>query len=262
MKKAGLRDVQASFQNHLLALPSDIAQEIVDAGGIAVEHRLRIYHNAYRLRLIECLQDSFEKTWAYLGDSAFEAAALAYVEATPSSHRNLRWYGSTFPHWLAERFPDDGDIAELAQIDWQLRSAFDGPDATPVAPAELAGLAEDDWETIGFRFVPTLRLLPIRYNTVAIWHALDEEQAPPEVAALPAPSWLLIWRVGWQPHFRTIGAVEQAALSQLLDGASFAAVCAALSERFSDAEAATVAGESLGTWLQDEMIAGLSRPLP
>lgn len=253
-----LRAVQTAFHDHLLNQPSDIAQQVVDGGRIGVDLRLHIYHNAYRMRLVECLQDSFEKTWTYLGDSAFEAAALSFIEATPPSLRSLRWYGDAFPAWLAERFPDDGDIAELAAIDWQLRRAFDGPDADPIPPAGLAGLAEDDWETVGFRFVPTLHLLPIRYNTVAIWHALDEEQAPSVVVPLPEPAWLLIWRIGWQPHFRTVGAVEQAALSQLLEGASFAAVCASLSRQFSDEEAAAVAGESLGIWLHDEMIAGLT----
>ncbi len=266
MSAIGLRAVQAAFHDYLLDLPSDIARQVVEGGKIGVDHRLHIYHNAYRMRLLECLRDSFGKTWTYLGDSAFESAALAFIEATASSYRNLRWYGDALPRWLAESFPDDGDIAELAEIDWRLRRAFDGPNADPLPPADLAELAElaelaaEDWETIGFRFVPTLYLLPIRYNTVGIWHALDAEQVPPAAALLEEPTWLLIWRKDWQPHFRTIRTVEHAALSQLLEGAPFADVCTALSQQFSDEEAAAVAAQSLGTWLQDEMIVGLTHP--
>lgn len=260
MNPTGLRAVQVAFHDHLLDLPSDIAQQVVEGGKIGVDHRLHIYHNAYRMRLLECLQDSFGKTWTYLGDSAFESAALAFIAATTSAYRNLRWYGDAFPRWLAESFPEDGDIAELADIDWQLRRAFDGPNAAPLPPADLAGLAAEDWETVGFRFAPTLSLLPIRYNSVGIWHALDAEQLPPSAALLEEPVWLLIWRKEWQPHFRTIRTVEHAALTQLLEGASFADVCADLSRQFSDEEVAAVASQSLAAWLQDEMIVGLTHP--
>ena len=258
MKLPALTDLQAAFHDHLLSLPSAISQEVSKGGRIGVNHRLHIYHNAYRARLLENLQDAYEKTWAYLGDETFESSALAFIEDNPPTHRNLRWHGVEFPHWLEKRFPEDGDIAELALIDWQLRRAFDGPDASPVQAAELAGLAAEDWASVGFQFVPTLFIAPIRFNSVAIWHALDQERAPPAAEPLPAPTWLLIWRKGWQPHFRTIQAAEHAALMQVQGGASFAQVCADLGEQFSDQEAASVAAESLRTWLLDEMIAGLT----
>ncbi|MHB1051636.1 MAG: HvfC/BufC family peptide modification chaperone [Thiobacillus sp.] len=258
MKSFALTDLQVAFHDHLLNLSSDIAREVSEGGRIGADHRLHIYHNAYRVRLLENLQDAYEKTWAYLGDETFESSALAFIEGNPPKHRNLRWHGAELPQWLAVRFPQDRDIAELALIDWQLRLAFDGPDASPVQTVELAGLAAEDWASVGFQFVPTLFIVPVRFNSVAIWHALDQEQAPPAAEALPAPAWLLIWRKGWQPHFRTIQAAEYAALMQLQGGASFAQVCADLGEQFSDQEAANVAAESLRTWLQDEMIVGLT----
>lgn len=258
MKTSGLTRVQIAFHDHLLNLPNTITHEVVEGGRIDIDHRLHIYQNAYRVRLQENLQDAFEKTWAYLGDEAFESAARAFIEACPPQHRNLRWHGAAFPQWLAKRFPDDLDIAELALIDWQLRQAFDGSNATPVSATDLAGLSAEDWRTVGFRFVPTLFIAPLCFNSVAIWHALDQEQVPPAVEPLPDPAWLLIWRKGWQPHFRTIQAAEHAALLQLQGGVSFAQVCADLAEQFSDEEVASVAAERLRTWLQDEMIAELA----
>jgi len=258
VKSPELIDLQVAFHDHLLNLPSAISQEVSEGGRIGVDHRLHIYHNAYRVRLLENLQDAYEKTWGYLGDETFESSALAFIEGNPPRHRNLRWHGAEFPQWLANQFPEDLDIAELALIDWQLRHAFDGLDATPVQPAELAGLSAEDWATVGFRFVPTLFIAPLRFNSVNIWHALDQDQAPPVAEILHQPTWLLIWRKGWQPHFRTIQAAEHAALLQLQGGASFAQVCADLGEQFSDQEAASVAAESLRTWLQDEMLVGLT----
>ena len=258
MKHPHLGELQTGFHNHLMNLPNSFAREVTDDGRITVDLRLHIYHNAYRLRLIEALQDAFEKTWLYLGDSMFEAAAREFIDETPPQNRNLRWYGTDFPEWLAKRFPEDLDISELAMIDWQLRRAFDGPNALPVQPDELAKIEPEQWETVGFRFAPTLFMAPLRYNSIAIWHALDQEQTPPAAEFLPEPAWLLIWRKEWQPHFRTIDAVEFAALSQLQEGASFAQVCAYLSETFSEQDTATTVAESLHNWLQDELIVGLT----
>jgi hypothetical protein len=257
MKALALGGLQAAFHDHLLNGSRTIAQEVMSGGRIAVAHRLHIYHNAYRVRLLENLRDAFEKTWTYLGDDRFEASALAFIEEHPPRHRNLRWHGADFPQWLADRFPEDADIAELATIDWQLRHAFDGPNATPLAPTVLAGLSAEQWETVGFQLAPTLFLAPLRYNTVSIWHALDQEQTPPIAEALPDPAWLLIWRKGWQPHFRTLDAVEHAALSQLRGGASFAQLCDSLSRQCSAQQAAAVAATHLRTWLGDELIVGL-----
>ena len=258
MKALELTGLQIAFHDHLLSQPSAIAQEVIAGGRISVAHRLHIYHNAYRVRLLENLRDAFEKTWAYLGDATFETSALAFIEANPPQHRNLRWHGAAYPEWLANQFPKDQDIAELALIDWQLRHAFDGPNATPVDAAQLAELAPEDWESVGFQFAPTLFIAPLRYNTVGIWHALDQEQVPPIAEVLTEPSWLLIWRKAWQPHFRTIQAVEHAALTQLQSGAAFATVCASLSQQFSEQEATTVAAEHLRTWFLDELIVGLT----
>ncbi len=256
MKHPQLSELQTGFHNHLLDLPNSFVQEVADGGGITVNHRLNIYHNAYRVRLVETLQDAFEKTWAYLGDELFESAAREFVEETPPHNRNLRWYGADFSEWLAKRFPEDLDISELAMVDWQLRRAFDGPNATPLRAEALAKLEPAQWETLGFRFVPTLFIAPLQYNTISIWHALDQEQTPPVAERLPEPAWILIWRKEWQPHFRTIKSAEQAALSLLMEGKSFAEVCSDLSEQFSEQEAAAIAANSLYAWLQDELILG------
>lgn len=111
---------------------------------------------------------------------------------------------------------------------------------------------------MGFAFAPTLFVAPLRFNTLTIWHALDQAHSPPVAEPLPQPAWLLIWRKGWQPHFRTVQAAERAALLQLQGGASFAEVCAGLGEMVSDQEATRVAAGYLRSWLQDALIVGLT----
>lgn len=250
-----LARVQGDFQHYLLNVASAIAEQVRPGGRIPVDKRLGIYHNAYRVRLVDTLRDTFEKTWTYLGDSAFEQCARAYVEAHPPTHRSLRDYGAALPDWLAARFPNDPDIAELARMDWLLRQAFDGPNAEALPLEALAGLAANDWETLGFRLVPTLELSPLGFNTPAIWGALDQNQPPPAAQRLPAPAWLCVWRRGWQPHFRTLDETEFAALSALRAGARFADVCQTLSEAHADS---ALSAHYLRRWLTEGLIAGLT----
>lgn len=253
---AELARVQGDFQHYLLDAASTITGQVKPGGRIPVDKRLGIYHNAYRVRLIDTLRDTYEKTWIYLGDTLFEQCAGAYVETHPPTHRSLRDYGAGMPDWLASQFPDDLDVAELALMDWQLRQAFDGADADVLPLEALAGLTADDWETLGFRFVPTLVLSPLCFNTPAIWGALDQSQPPPIAQPLPAPAWLCVWRRGWQPHFRTLDEIEFTALSMLCKGARFAEICQILSETCADAS--TLSAHYLRTWLAEGLIAGLT----
>jgi hypothetical protein len=157
---------------------------------------------------------------------------------------------------LAARFPDDLDIAELAGMDWLLRQAFDGPDAEALSLDALTDLTADDWEKLGFCFVPTLALSPLRFNTPAIWRALDQGASPPTALRLPASAGLCVWRRGWQPHFRTLDETEFAALSRLCESARFAEVCQTLSE--TGADTSTRIAHYLRSWLTDGLVAGLT----
>lgn len=252
---ASLADVQRDLHDHLLDAGDAVVPRIRDGGRIAVAQRLGIYHNAYRVRLADTLRDTYEKTWTYLGDARFDQCARAYIDAHPPCHRSLRDYGAHLPDWLSAQFPDDLDIAELARMDWHLRQAFDGADADPIGLDVLAHIAPERWETLGFAPVPTLKLLLLQFNTPAIWTALDHDDAPPVAQALAEPAGLCVWRRAWQPHFRTLDAVEYQALQQVQRERRFATVCQTLADRCDDAQARIA--RYLQVWLNDGLIAGV-----
>ena len=54
--------------------------------------------------------------------------------------------------------------------------AGDLRDGGRISPAQRLGIYH---HAVGCRFVPTLRIEPVRYNTPAIRHALDRGEAPP-----------------------------------------------------------------------------------
>jgi len=243
-----LLELQRQFCAHLLDAPSPIAEQLE---GDSADLGLAVYHHAYRAQLVACLSDTYEKLWAWLGDEAFQTAADRYVAAHPPHSWTLSDYGSAFPTLLAELYPDDAEVAELASLDWALRRAFDGEDAAPLGAADLADV---DWETARFRFTPTLHVFPIRTNCAAIWNALAIEETPPAAMRLTEAAAIRVWRLDLAPQFRSIDACEQDCLQRLQDGESFAELCAHLNETLGEAQAIPTIGGLLGNWLQDGLV--------
>ena len=74
--------IQDAMQDWLLQRDAGLAA-LVDAGDAT--HRLRIYADAYRLRLVEVLGNDFPATKAALGDAGFDALAADYLQAHPAA---------------------------------------------------------------------------------------------------------------------------------------------------------------------------------
>jgi hypothetical protein len=263
-----LAQLQRDFMAHLLAPAGTtnrfvIRDAIIDdrnENGISAETRLHVYHYGYRARLLEVMQDVFERTWAYLGDDGFERAARDYIEATPSNGKTLNRFGEHFSAWLVSQYADDGEIAEIARIDWMMRCAFDGADAVPIGTTHLTQITAEDWAVVGFAFHPTLTLAPFHYNAASMWEALERGEAPPAAAPLSAETSIVVWRRDVRPHFRTIDQMEAAAIQQMRAGASFAAMCEAMSAAFPVEDIARLAGQWLRRWLDDEMLCAVLLP--
>ncbi len=253
-----LLSLQTQFQRHMLG----DAEANADASPLlagSAERRalgLAIYANAYRQRLVDALADAHAKTCAVLGAQAFEAAALLYIAEHPPTTRSLRWFGAGLASHLRTELPHLPQLAELAQLDWALRRAFDGPDSSVLAAADLSAVPPHAWANLHLMLVPTTELLRFEHNTVAVWQALDDEaEVPPAERAAAAVDWL-VWRKGLQPHFRSLHAVEAALLRAMLGGASFAQACE-LAQAESDEDGAARIGGCLRQWLEDEVLSGV-----
>lgn len=248
---------QLQFTAGVLGEAPEILHALRENRGRDAAQRFAIYREAYRARLADALADSFGHTARFLGGDAFRELALDYIETHPPSAYSIRWYGATLPGWLRRVRAQDVPLAELAALDWALRAAFDSADATPLDAAVLAELKPEEWGRTGFRLHPSFRLLAQRWNTVAVWQALDREETPPLAQALPQRATLAVWRRGLQPHFRTLEAVEGSALSALRAGQSFAAVCARLAETRVHEDAASLAGRWLRRWVEEGLLVAL-----
>lgn len=248
-----LPQLQDAFQDYVLgpgtAAPALLAA-VRDQGATTKAARLSIYHNAYRARMHEALGEAFERTWTYIGDELFAQMAGAYLDAHPSTFRNLRWFGGDFPAFLARELAEHPFVAELAAFEWTLGLAFDAPDAETAHIDSLRALAPEDWAGLRFGLHPSVQLLPLQHNSVALWQALGEERDPP-AAQTDRRTWL-VWRQTLQPHFRSLAPFEADALAALGRGATFGEICAAAAD---DADAVT----RIAAWLRDWLGTGMLR---
>ncbi|MCP4598376.1 DNA-binding domain-containing protein [Neptuniibacter sp.] len=250
-----LAELQADFQGLVLDRECQGAEWISGSKrGITSKRRLEIYHNAYRIRLIGVLRDTFEHTASYIGDDWFDRLAGSYVEANTSQHSNIGLYGQGFPEHLSEMLEHDQEVAELAHLDWTLRRAFDGPDADVLTREVLEKLAASGVSVEKFSPVPTLKLCSQRYNTLDIWHAINQDEVPPEVVTLDEPVHLLTWRKGHSPHFRSVSVIEYAALNYLCGGCDLEAIGEGLNADFPDADIVNEFGLMIARWLDDEIL--------
>ena len=256
LNETALLPLQARFQQHMLG-----AADATDLIAGSAERRalgLAIYANAYRQRLVEALADAYAKTRLLIGEDAFDNAALAYIAAHPPTTRSLRWYGGGFSAHLREALPRDPDVAELAQLDWALRNAFDGPDSAVLTQADLAAVAPEAWATLRLLLVPTAELLSFEHNTVAVWQALDDDDSTPPATTVRSDhsvAWL-VWRKELQPHFRSLSPVEAALLRAMQAGATFAQACERAQDG-ADADDAARIGACLRQWLDDGVLSAV-----
>ena len=250
-----LSELQTDFQRILLDAQCIGADWVSESEhGLSSQDRLAIYHNAYRVRLIDVLFDTFEHTATYLGDDWFRQLSSIYVQSHHSTHNNIGLYGQEFPQFLAKNLADDEEVSELALMDWKLRRAFDGADSIPMTHDDLEQLATGKSDIACLKPVPTLSVSTQHFNTLDIWQAINQDQRPPVAERLHQPVDILIWRKGHSPHFRSLSKIEASAIACVFSGLTLNAIGAALEKEFPDTDVVTEFGLTLHRWLDDQLL--------
>lgn len=244
-----LAATQAAMQGWLLHGDPGIAARI--DGGDA-PHRLRIYADAYRLRLLEVLGNDFPATKAVLGDEAFDALALDYLHGHPSTRPSARHFGHAFADWLEARRGLPHALHELARFEWTQGEAFDAADAPTLGIDHIAALPAEAWPALRLHLHPAVRLLASACNAADIAEALASGSAPAELRTEPASD-LLLWRRDGDVQWRRLDADEAMALRAIAAGDAFARLCERLDTPHADG--ALRAASLLKRWLADGLLA-------
>lgn len=255
MSLAELRQLQQTLQQGIAGDAVDATRAAVllrprPGGGAAA---LEVYRHAHGARLAAALADNHSALAKALGDEGFARLAAAYADRHPSTTPSIRWHGHRLADFMDQAGADlvpHPALADLARLDWALRSAFDAADAPRLDREALLGLAPADWPGLRLALHPSVQWLALHWAVGPVWQAL-EAATPGDEPDLPPPQpldhRLLVWRQGLGTHWRSLPDDEAVLLQALADGADFAALC----ERAGDA---ALAASRLAQWLAEGLL--------
>ena len=214
---------------------------------------MQIYRNAYRARLLNALEVSYEHTRRWVGEEAFAAAACHYVISHPPHDWTLDRFGAQFPAVLAELFANDGEVAELAWLEWHLQQAFAAPDLPELSGLQLAqaNLRDDDWDQLCLTMSAGYAALQVGHDCTGLWQALRDDELAGFSLTSTDPGVLVVWRQALTPRFRVLTSDEFTALEALVQGQSFGRVATMVGE-----ERAAQLGGWFAQWLSEGLFAG------
>lgn len=247
-----LAQLQSDFQAYLIdsAKGAAFKNRIVDDQKVGATKRLSIYADAYKLRIIEALANSYPKLKALLGDDLFDASARSFIDVYPSTYPNMRWVGDKMQTHLIKTLPQHPIAAEMADFEWALGLAFDAEDTPVLQLQDLATLPPEEWADLPLVFHASVQLLPLKWNVLLVWQALDAEETPPAPRQINESC--LVWRSNLSSHYQSLDSLEELAIKLVATGASFGDLCEWLENKC--IEPTEQAAQYLSNWLNQGLI--------
>ena len=253
------------------AVVEDDLAEATSAGGLlrprAGGSLLPLYRHAYRARLVAALRENHEGLPRVMGDEAFDALAQAYLSTYPSRHPSIRWFGEYLADFMQARpaLALHPSLADLARMEWALRTAFDAADAVPIRAEALQALEAQAWPGLRFVLLPSVRLVTLHWAVEPLWRALKAQTVQPADGepALPEPEpsehCLLTWRPDLETRWRSLERLEAMLLRAVFDRQPFAVLCTRAAAAVGEADAATAVVAALQGWLAEGLISAVQR---
>ena len=252
--------LQSDFQRAILDGDDSVLAEILDSSKATRGVLFEVYRNAYEMRLLEAMRNSFELLHRYIGDDMFNEIGAAYIAKWPSHHPNMRWYARTLPSFLAETAPyaDYPILTELAALETALNDAFDAPDDQVLTGQHLAAVNPAAWQDLVFTPHASARRLSFTTNALAIWAALRDDDEVPEADMQEMLVPLIVWRQDATAMVRPLGPEEAMMWDEAAADIPFGQLCAMLATYDDPDNAAGRAAAYLGQWVTTGMLAASS----
>jgi hypothetical protein len=257
-----LTRLQDDFQRRILGGDAAILGAVVGNATADADERVGIYVHAYSARLVEALENEFLTLRFAAGDDTASEILHAYVAATPSTLRNVRWYGKDLAQFLRAAAPwrDTPAFAELAELDWAISVSFDAADEACIAEADIAVVPFERWGEMILRLPHHVRLNTAAWNVWQVRQARDRALPCPKLRRLEFPQTWIVSRQELEVHYRQLEVDETAALEAIARGLPFEGMCDALCDWHPQAEVALRAAGLLKAWIGNGWISGVELP--
>jgi hypothetical protein len=252
-----LETIQKQFQSAVMSSEQELPDFFVSTKKVSAEQRFEIYSEAYRLRLIECLEANYPILARHLGEDNFFELGMGYLYEYPSQHPSVRWFGDQLPEFIAEteKYGQNNFLIELAKLEWILTLVFDAADAPILSFADCAEIPPENWANLSFEFHPSLYRLDLEWNTVEIWEAYNQEKKRiPKPKKLAEEEAWIFWRKDLDVAFFPMNALEAEILDLAIEGKTWATLCETLLKNLNEEEVPNFIAPLLQRWLQQNLI--------
>jgi Putative DNA-binding domain len=192
-----LLEFQTAMRAQLLDDSSPAAAAIV-AAALAPADRVSIYRNTSRTALTNALRLNYPAVQRLVGEDFFAAAADVFITDEPPRMAWLDFYGAEFPEFL-QRFEPAASLPylpDVARLEHAVGCALHALDAAPLAPADLASVAQGDQARVCFEPHSAVSLVSSKYPVDSIWRAVlaSDDAALSAIDLSSGKVWLLVER--------------------------------------------------------------------
>lgn len=207
-------------------IPPDVDRVIAPSSTMSGDQRLDVYRRGYRLRLLECLRAMHPVLLHVLGEEVFDAFALDYLGARPSSGYSLFRLDEGFADHLAatrpegETWPDF--VIDVVRFERAFLEVYDGPGCEGESIASQGQLPVDQSSArrVTVEPAPCLRLFRSSFPVAEYVCAVRQGEEP--ALPRPRPSWVALVRREYVVDVVPLTAAWYRTLSALLAGADVA----------------------------------------
>lgn len=176
-----LAEAQNSFASALRSGPDALSPTLLDGNAGRNLLAMAAYANTISHARLVALEDIFPTCRSAMGESAFNAASRAYVDAGNGVHGPLDAIGDAFPDWL-DHSGKNADLVAIARFDLAFLAAYHAPDIPVIQATELPTDLEQ------------LLAIPLARHPAASAHAATPLLCTHAMAEAPGASALLLTR--------------------------------------------------------------------
>ena len=253
---ANLVTLQNNFQAFLLTGNQSGIESLIVKDHLSKEKRLKIYFDAYHIRLNEILVQDFPKTFILMGEDLFDKAFLAYLNAYPSTHFSARYFGQHFSQFLKDCSPfnEEPIYAEMAEFEWTLMGTLDAQDAPVANLTQMSTLSPEGWSYFQIAFHPSATLVAYQWDTPLLWKTIDQEEPPRSAVKQTEPQHWIIWRNDLKSMYQSLTKSQAQLFKLFAEGYCFSEILEKLSETMPMEEVPQFAVSHLQFWIQQALV--------
>lgn len=263
MTTVTLSRLQSHFQAYLMqASLSTILPSITEDTGLDATKRLKIYFDAYRLRLLEILTIDYPKLHTLMGGEAFDELGRAYIDAHPSAFFSVRYFGKSLRAYLTAQTPYQNHpyLAEMAAFEWALNETLDAKDQPILSQDGLHAISPENFGYLCLTFHPSLQLMECAWDIPQLWGAIEGNETPRSPIKLPAPVVWIVWRNHLTSQFRSLSSHQATIVRLFQQQKNFAEVCEALCDDMEESEVPMLALSFIQQCFMDGLVVGVNYP--